>query len=459
MRNIKLFCAVALGLFSAKAYAVPTDFDDDGISDKVYVEVESDDSLTWKAVLSGSGSTSTIGSLGVSGNQLAMAQWLPSGTQIGVVAEETDGDGLVWSILNDSSERVDKVFGEKGDLAIAGADFNGNGIADAAVVRLVSGRARWEIAYDLFNESNPQTTSLRFGKTGDRVFYARADESGLDSIGIMRLNRAGRRSVARLRNVATGEVKRVTRMPRFASQGARPRAFPVQQVSGSDLLAFQRNRGSAARIIVFSQDGRRVSRNVVSGSSAISVVGEFDASAPGYEIGVQGQAQSVVISPTTSETVTDAFAGGIAVDEINVNVVGDSASGDGPSACTTISAWPGTHIYKTIGSTHFSPGDVRRNTIGLILRAGTRGPFPTCIEAIDTDGTMVAKLGRYAQGEREWAARYYAGIGCGTSTAFNGRSVASRAQSNTGSRNIYLKFGSTCFGPIDASQCQGSSQC
>lgn len=459
MRNIKLFFALAFVAFSADAYAVPTDFDDDGISDKVYVEVEDNNSLTWKAVLSGTGSTSTLGSLGVSGNQLAMAQWLASGTQVGVVSEETDGDGLVWSILNNSAVQVDKVFGEKGDLAIAGADFNGNGIADAAVVRLVNGRARWSIAYDLFNESEPQTTSVLFGKTGDRAFYARADESGLDSIGVMRLNRTGRRSVARLKNLATGEVKRVTRMPRFASQGARPRAFPVQQVTGADLLAFQRNRGGAARIIVFSQGGTRVSRDIVSGSDAISVVGEFNASAPGYEIGVQGQTQSVIISPTTAETVTDTFLGGIAVDEINHNVVGDAATGDGPSACTTITAWPGTHIYKTIGSTHFSPGDVRRNTIGLILKSGTKGPFPTCIEAIDTDGTMVAKLGRYAQGEREWAARYYAGIGCGTSTAFNGKGVASRAESNTGSKNIYLKFGNTCYGPIDASRCQGSSQC
>jgi hypothetical protein len=458
MRNITSFVMFVFLIFCTEAYAVPSDFDADGISDHVYVEIENDDSLTWKAVLSDSGSTSTLGSLGVEGNELAMAQWLGTGTQIGVVSEETDGEGLVWSILNDSDVQVDKVFGKKGDLAVAGADFNGNGIADAAVVRLVNGRARWEIALDLFNEAEPQTISVRFGKTGDRAFFARADESGLDSIAIMRAARNGARSVARLKNLMSGEVQRVTRMPRYASQGSRPRAFPVQQVSGADLLAFQRNRGSTARIIVFSQDGTRVKRDVISGADAISVVGEFNQTSPGLEIGVQGSTQSVIISPTTNETITDSFAGGVAVDEINLNVVGDSSSGDAPSECSTITAWPSTHIYKTIGSTHFSPGDVRRNTVGLILKPGTRGPFPSCIDAIDTAGSVVAKLGLYQRGNG-WAARYYAGIGCGTSTAYNGKKVATRAQANTGSKNIYMKFGTACYGPIDASQCQGSSQC
>lgn len=458
MKKIALFVSLFSAMAFSQAHAVPTDFDADGISDHVYVEIEDNKSLTWKAVLSDSATTTTLGSLGVQGDELAMAQWLGTGTQIGVVTEQSGGNGLVWSILNDSAAQVDKVFGEKGDLAVSGADFNGNGIADAAVVRLVNGRVRWEVALDLFTEADPQIITLRFGKTGDRAFYARADDSGLDSVGVMRINRKGTRSFARLKNLMSGEVARVTRMPGYAGKGARPRAFPIQQVSGKDLLAFQRNRGNTARIIVFAQDGTRIKKDVISGSDAVSVVGEFNQTSPGQEIGVQGSSQSVIISPATNETITDSFAGGIAVDEINLNTVGDGSSGGAPTGCSTIKAWPSTHIYKTIGSTHFSPGDVRRNTIGLILKPGTKGPFPSCIQAVDTAGTMVAKLGLYARGNG-WAARYYAGIGCGSSTAFNGKKVASRAQSNTGSKNIYLKFGSLCLGPIDASRCQGSSQC
>ena len=126
------------------------------------------------------------------------------------------------------------------------------------------------------------------------------------------------------------------------------------------------------------------------------------------------------------------------------------------SACGTVRSWPGSHIYKTVGSHHFT--DIRRNTIGLILKYGASGPFPSCISVVDTKGKEVAKMGLYAKGAG-WAARYYAGVGCGGGTPFNGSSVANKAKSNTGSTKIYMDFGSTCLGPIDANQCIGSQQC
>ncbi|MCO6429905.1 MAG: hypothetical protein J5J00_03515 [Deltaproteobacteria bacterium] len=119
-------------------------------------------------------------------------------------------------------------------------------------------------------------------------------------------------------------------------------------------------------------------------------------------------------------------------------------------------SWPGSHIYKTVGSHHFT--DIRRNTIGLILKIGASGPFPSCVEALDSNGNVVAKLGLYARGAG-WAARYYAGIGCGSSTPLNGSGVANKAKKNTGNSNIYMDFGSKCYGPIEANRCIGSSQC
>lgn len=126
------------------------------------------------------------------------------------------------------------------------------------------------------------------------------------------------------------------------------------------------------------------------------------------------------------------------------------------SACSSVKSFPGSHIYKTIGSHHFT--DIRRNTVGLILKIGASGPFPSCVSALDKEGKEVAKLGLYARGAG-WAARYYAGIGCGSRTALNGNAIGSKARKNTGSTNIYMDFGSTCYGPIDATRCIGSSQC
>jgi hypothetical protein len=252
----------------------------------------------------------------------------------------------------------------------------------------------------------------------------------------------------------------------MAVQGSRPRAFAIRQEQGADLVAFQTTVGGNSRLSIFSLDGARVASTDIAGSG-IAVVGEFTAGS-GYEINFQGASESVVVSPSPLQVSETSYVGGVAADEININVVGTAPNPDPPSdgggdsgsvaSCSSTLGWPSGHIYKTIGSTHFSPGDVRRNTIGVVIKPGGRGPFPSCIRAVDTSGKVVAQLGLYSRNDG-WAARYYAGVGCGTGTPFNGSAVASRARSNTGSSQIYLNFDGMCYGPIDASTCVGSSQC
>jgi len=456
-----LACSFALNAFAA----APNDFDNDGTSDITRVEIQSDQSLVWKAVLSSTSTDFTLGTIGEEGDHLIMAQWLGAGTQIGVVSEESDGDGLVWSILDNSGNKIEKIFGDKGDLAISGADFNGNGFADAAVARLVSGRAEVEVAFDLFVEASPSTQKFNFGKSGDRMFYARLEASGADWLGVVGKGGRGRAN-ARMRNLVTGEMRRLSRFPRIAVQGARPRPFAIRQEQGADLVAFQTTVGSKTRLSIFSLDGARVASTDVAGTG-IAVVGEFT-SGSGYEINFQGASESVVISPSPLQVSDASYVDGVAADEININVVGTAPNPDPPSdgggdsgsvaSCSSTIGWPSGHIYKTIGSTHFSPGDVRRNTIGVVIKPGGRGPFPSCIRAVDTSGKVVAQLGLYSRNDG-WAARYYAGVGCGTGTPFNGAAVASRARSNTGSSRVYINFDGICYGPIDASICVGSSQC
>ncbi|MFN4895995.1 MAG: hypothetical protein ACK5GN_08420 [Pseudomonadota bacterium] len=480
MQNrVSLWVWLALSLVctfcrSASA-AVPNDFDGDGVSDLTRVEVGSDDALTWKAVLSASGSTTTLGTLGKKGDHLAMAQWFGSGTQIGIVSESATDDSIVWTVINPSGVQVEFTLGTKGDLVVAGADFNGNGIADAAVVRLVDGKATWVIRLDPLVFSSNEASEVVFGKSGDRAFFARVDSSASDWIGVIGKGSGGR-SLARMRNLVTGEVRRFTRLPKLASQGSRPRAFPIRQVSGPDLLGFQVASGSSTRITVASFSGARIYSSSFVGTG-VSVVGDFNAG-PGFEIVYQSSDESVVANPTSGEEREAVFLDGIAVDEVNLNVLGQGSTGGGASGgsggggsgdsgsggssggsvsqCSSIVPWPNGHIYKTIGSEHFF--DVRRNTIGIVVRPGGRGPFPSCVQALDTSGNVVAQLGLYARGAG-WEARYYAGVGCGSGTPFNGASVAGKARANTGSPRVYMNFGGVCYGPIDAGVCIGSKQC
>jgi hypothetical protein len=471
MRHSTIFFLSLLCVYSTAHAAVPNDFDSDGVSDLTRVEEQSDKSLTWKAVSSSTGNPIELGSIGKSGDLPAMAQWLSTGTQIGVASLDDAAGTIKWSILDGSSNAVERVFGKRGDLIVSGADFNGNGTADAAVVRLVNGVAQWEIAYDMFAVTSPETATFEFGKAGDRAFYARVDGGTLDWIGMMRKGR-GSRSTAVMRNPATGEVRQFKRMPKLASTGVRPRAFPIRQSAGGDLIGFQYAKGGGTVIVAYTFGGAKVSSDSMAGSGS-SVVGDFN-NGDGFEVAYQSVPESVVINPIQGEVREISNAGGIPVDEINITALGaaavaptptDGASGGGSSTpvgggslaqCTQTMGLPGGYVYKTVGSHHFT--DVRRNTIGVVIKPGGRGPFPGCVNVIDTSGNVVAKLALYAKGAG-WAARYYAGVGCATSTPLNGAAVAAKARAKTGSSKVYLNFGGNCYGPIEASKCIGSAHC
>lgn len=473
MKRTAIGIATCMALMARVEAQAPTDFDGDGVSDLTRVSKESDKSLTWEALLSTDATTLPLGSIGTDGDAPIVASWGSEGPQVGVASVDGGASKITWSILNGSGQTVSRTFGKKGDLVVSGGDFNGDGTPDGAVVRLVRGEAQWDVSYDLFDPASntPTFDTVTFGQGGDRVFFARIEGGSLDWIGVIRKGR-GNRSVARVRNLVTGEVRQYTRLPKFASVGTRPRAFAVRQASGPDLLGFEVMSDNATTIRVYSLAGDLVGEHRFAGKGQ-SVVGDFNEGS-GFEVAFQGSRESGVFNPVSGEVRESQFLGGTAVDEINVNVVGAAPSPGGnnnngnngggggnggsgrPAGCSSIVPWPGSHIYKTIGSNHFT--DVRRNTIGVILKVGASGPFPQCVTAIDVKGGAVASLGLYERGFG-WAARYYAGFGCGFRTPLNGNAVATQARLNTGSSTIYLNFGGVCYGPIEASRCVNSTSC
>lgn len=461
-------------VFSAAAQAqVPMDYDADGLSDLTKIIEKSDDSLTWVATLSSDSSVLPLGAAGTVGDAPILAAWDSGGPQIGVVTADDTTKALKWSILNGSSTPVSRTFGQPGDLVVSGADFNGDGKADAAVVRLVKGKAHWTVSYNLFGTASgaPETSKFVFGEKGDRVFYARVEGGATDWIGVVRKGQ-GNKSNARVRNLVTGQVRQYLRLPKFASTGDRPRAFAVRQESGPDLLGFESATKNGTLVRVYSLGGSLIGSHEFLGTGQIAV-GDFNEES-GFEIAFQSPKESGIFNPVSGELRERAFGPGLLVDETTVMAVGMSAtptptptptpsdngdtdSGDGSGlGCSRTVSWPSSHIYKTIGSNHFT--DVRRNTIGVILKMGASGPFPSCVKAIDTQGNVLASLGLYSRGAG-WAARYYAGIGCGSRTPLNGSAVASAARRNTGKSTIYIKFDGVCYGPIDANRCLNSSSC
>jgi hypothetical protein len=131
-----------------------------------------------------------------------------------------------------------------------------------------------------------------------------------------------------------------------------------------------------------------------------------------------------------------------------------SASGSF-SACSSIQPWPGTLIYKTVGSDHFV-GDPRRFAVNVVAKFGFN-ISDSCIQIYATDGTLLGQMGYYGR----WVggpARWYGPTGCGN-MSYPGSSLASRANKAANNPNIIAKIGNSCFGPIPANVCRGSKGC
>lgn len=127
------------------------------------------------------------------------------------------------------------------------------------------------------------------------------------------------------------------------------------------------------------------------------------------------------------------------------------------NVCDKVSGWPSGLIYKTIGSDHFSAGDARKNTIGLIAKPGAPVFASGCTEMLDSQGNVVARFGLYSTNDG-WKFRAYSAVGCG-GTGKYASSVANEALKNTRTADVYVKFDNTCYGPIDPRRCIGSQQC
>ena len=455
--------ALLIGVVPTQAFAAPLDFDGDGLSDLTSYTT-SGKKLVWKTRLSSTQEVRDLGTFGGADDLAAPGTWISGGSQVAVIS--LDKDTVVWSVQRDGNVES-KTFGSKGDLVLAGGDYNGNGILDAAVVRLKDGKAVWQLWLDLFNDSNSQPTTVNFGVAGDRAFFAKVDSQQNDWIGVVRAG-SGKRSQARMRNVVTGQVKTFNRLPAFASTGDRPRPFAVRQDSSPDLLAFHTTKGTKSSIRLYTLQGVEVDALGASGS-AEAFIGDLTES-PGYELAYVSSEGIDVYNPMVGEGTQVEGIGGTIVDSSAFRTMGGVSStgstgggasgggGVGPVAqCSRLVSWPSSYIYKTVGSDHFT--DVRRNTIGLIMKIGAPTANATsCVQVLAANGKVITSLGLYARGSG-WAARYYSGFGCGASTPVNGNAVASLARSAAGSSRIIMNIGGTCYGPIEATKCLNSSSC
>ncbi|NDC39493.1 MAG: hypothetical protein EBZ48_15885, partial [Proteobacteria bacterium] len=121
---------------SSQTFAAPrNDFNADGFSDPTLISIASDGSLNWTSV---SGPTAEVlkqqSSFGKVGDNITLAPWYTPGTaNYSLVTVRSSK--IIWRALNADGQIIERSFGSDGDTVLSGADFDGNGVADAAVIK------------------------------------------------------------------------------------------------------------------------------------------------------------------------------------------------------------------------------------------------------------------------------------------------------------------------------------
>ncbi len=313
--------AYSLELFGLAFFAVPataqvqTDFDGDGVSDVTYTAV-SGTSVLWKATGSHSLTEEINSSFGLLTDGLAIGHWFSSGSSnIGVIRPDSAKKNLVWKILSDDSTITQVNFGKPGDLVLSGGDFDGDGITDAAVVRIVKDKLVWSVERGIFSGSPARVRRFRLGGVGARAFFLNYDGTGDWLATFKKVSPKRARLV--LRNIMTGRSKTINGIPKSFAVGTRPRPFGVAQSDGRDYICFVTSDETDTTVTVFDTNGEKVVTRTYAGLGTV-FTGDFLAEEAGEEIAFQTGTKIFFFNPSTNAVATTTAVSGTPLDETNI---------------------------------------------------------------------------------------------------------------------------------------------
>ncbi len=326
-----LLTVLALFLF-VPAYAqnsLSWDFDQNTIADFGFVDIRRDGRLVWRARDPFSTSVNRLGVIGSNGDHLAPANWSDPGRVDLAVVSKVDEE-VVWRFKSGDDE-LTIPFGSGDLIAIAGADFNGNQIADIAIAKANRRKLQFDVAFDPVTKGDASDWGGRsFGRVGDLVFYANPDNSS-DFIGWVRKIRtrggSNRSRIARVKMMnPVSNARRSVRLGRFGLQAES--VLPLKQAGGEDLLVVLTD--NRYRVIDFS--GEVLSSGSFT-SSSIILVGEYLTEA-GEELAIipPNGGDVTLVNPVTSVSTSVANPGGVPFDQVNVNSFG-TISDVSPRSC------------------------------------------------------------------------------------------------------------------------------
>jgi hypothetical protein len=310
--STSLFALVYFVCLQATALAsTPCDFDGDGMSELVVVNLNDHGTYDWTAFNPRLLSSRIIAqSLGSPVLKLIPGNWIDRGKAIAAIVDPVGpraSDRATWTVKSIDylgGVAVSKNLGRSGDIIIQGGDYDGNGITDSLILKRTTGMLGLRVNYFLSGYNGNNLGRERLYKAlgspfRDKNFFFSPDGRS-DYLAVLQRRGAAYRVLL---------LKPFTDSPQVFDVGTLPGGAHVPWVmkqgpGRADLLAFSTVRGGETQIVVKSLAGREIYRSRAPGTDGVSV-GDF-LSDPGWEIGIENGETVTIINPLTrvSRSVT-----------------------------------------------------------------------------------------------------------------------------------------------------------
>jgi len=344
------------------------------------------------------GSTSVVSaSFGQVGTPIFLGGYVSAdGTHIG--ATEASSAAATWRLIDRSGVAAGEItLGKAADIFVAGADFNGDGILDPAVLENSSRSLRVRVKPGAFSATPGAEVVRPIGLKSDRsrAFFANLDGRG-DKIGIVRklpgFPTAKPRYQIRLTDPITG-AKRTVVLSAVGEISAAP--LPLRQIDGSDALVVQRRftgLTNGVRVTVLRGNGKKRAGVTFNGEGEL-VVADLDVADPGEEIGFHSGTSLTIFNPNSrarrSITVTDGtLIDAITVAEYEATPTGPLACGGTPGICGC-NMLDTTDGYK-VGFVYKAKSDTYGGLVAVL--PNPCGRSTTAVTVLDTNCNPIEEL-------------------------------------------------------------------
>lgn len=384
MKQLKvLVVTISFVLLSSPCRAERLDFDSDGVSDLTFVKIAPSGELNWRFRSSKSDRSRDLASLGQTGNHLVIGSWSNSATpEIGVISQDGTTKNILWSLEKRDGTKLSFTFGKTNDLAVSGADFDGNGLLDAAAIEIRNTLYYWKINFNPLGTSS--TSEVLWGHAGDTPFFFKGT-GAVDQLAVLRKN-ADNTATVFLKDAVSGSESSFTLNRPIGSVDT-----PMGISKGAvNYLLVPEKKETTTKISIFRSNGTILRTLTLRGTGDL-VVGNFMSSQLGTEIGIKNGTSFTVINPFTKLTRSFSIKADVAVDDININALstwgsgGNGGGGGNGGACTSKSPNDG---YK-VGFTWKPNSDTQYYAVA-VMPASYTGKISK-FYALKSDGTTVIK--------------------------------------------------------------------